>query len=42
MASGGGYIAAPSHDVPYDPELLKAMKDEIDVYGRAFYGANPT
>ncbi|MEW6580364.1 MAG: uroporphyrinogen decarboxylase family protein [Chloroflexota bacterium] len=37
MAPGGGYIAAPSHDVPYDPDLLWAMRDEIDGYGRAFY-----
>ena len=37
MATGGGYIAAPSHDVPYDPELLNAMNDEIVTYGRAFY-----
>lgn len=37
MAAGGGYIAAPSHSVPYDPELLHAMQDEIATYGRAFY-----
>lgn len=37
MATGGGYIAAPSHDVPYDPELLQAMNDEIESYGRTFY-----
>lgn len=40
LASGGGYIAAPSHEVPYDPELLQAMKDEIEVYGRACYHSN--
>jgi len=38
MAAGGGYIAAPSHNVPYDPELLAAMRDEIATYGRAYYG----
>jgi uroporphyrinogen decarboxylase len=37
MASGGGYIAAPSHSVPYDPEVIAAMKDEIATYGRTFY-----
>ena len=34
MAPGGGYIAAPSHGVPYDQELIDAMNDEIHVYGR--------
>lgn len=38
MASGGGYIASPSHSVPYSPEILFAMEDEIQRYGRAFYG----
>jgi uroporphyrinogen-III decarboxylase len=37
MAVGGGYIAAPSHDVPYKPELLRAMQEEIYTYGRTFY-----
>ena len=37
MASGGGYIAAPSHSVPYDPALIEAMDNEIAVYGRLFY-----
>lgn len=39
MAAGGGYIAAPSHEVPYDPQLLRAMIDEIDRYGREYYGS---
>ena len=34
---GGGYIAGPSHGVPYDGDLIKAMHDEIATYGRAFY-----
>lgn len=33
------YIAAPSHGVPYRPEIVEAMKDEIHVYGRAFCAA---
>jgi hypothetical protein len=37
MAAGGGYIAGPSHGVPYRQELIDAMNDEIAVYGRAFY-----
>ncbi len=37
LAGGGGYIAGPSHAVPYDPCLLDAMNDEIATYGRAFY-----
>jgi uroporphyrinogen decarboxylase len=37
MAVGGGYIAEPSHSVPYKPELLAAMRDEIAVYGRQIY-----
>ena len=36
MAAGGGYIAAPSHSVPYDPALIEAMDDEIAAYGRRF------
>jgi uroporphyrinogen-III decarboxylase len=37
MAAGGGYIAAPSHSVPYDPALIEAMDDEIAAYGRRYY-----
>jgi len=37
LAAGGGYIAAPSHSVPYAPEIVAAMKDEIASYGRAIY-----
>ena len=37
MASGGGYIAGPSHGVPYDPEIIAAMNDEIRTYGRERY-----
>lgn len=37
LAAGGGYIAWPSHTVPYDPDLVFAMKDEIASYGRTFY-----
>jgi hypothetical protein len=37
LADGGGYIAMPSHSVPYDPELIVAMNDEITHYGRAYY-----
>ena len=37
MADGGGYIALPSHDVPYNPEILFAMEDEIRTYGRRYY-----
>jgi hypothetical protein len=34
MAEGGGYIASPSHSVPFDKELIDAMNNEITVYGR--------
>jgi len=37
MAKGGGYIASPSHGVPYDQKLIDAMNDEISNYGRKFY-----
>jgi hypothetical protein len=37
LSAGGGYIAAPSHSVPYDQELIDAMNDEISVYGRRVY-----
>jgi hypothetical protein len=33
----GGYIAAPSHEVPYEPAVAEAMNDEIVRYERAFY-----
>jgi len=35
MSEGGGYAAAPSHDVPYDQKLIDAMHDEIHSYGRS-------
>ena len=41
MAFGGGYIAAPSHSVPYSPEILGAMEDEIRSYGRFYYQGQP-
>lgn len=34
MAPGGGYIAMPSHSVPYDPLILQAMNTAIAKYGR--------
>lgn len=37
LAAEGGYIAEPSHSVPYRPELVEAMIDEIAVYGRTYY-----
>ena len=37
LADGGGYIADPSHFVPYSDDVVAAMNDEIDSYGRAFY-----
>lgn len=37
LAAGGGYIAGPSHGVPYSPEIINAMNDEIATFGRAFY-----
>ena len=37
LAPGGGYIAGPSHQVPRDPDLLAAMKDEVETYGKMFY-----
>jgi hypothetical protein len=37
LAPGGGYIAGPSHHVPYDPELIEALQDEVETYGGAFY-----
>ena len=41
LASGGGYVATPSHGVPYAPEIVQAMNEEIETYGRAFYERNP-
>jgi hypothetical protein len=35
--AGSGYIAGPSHVVPFDPILVEAMNQEIDTYGRAVY-----
>ncbi len=29
MKDGGGYIAAPSHEVPYSDEVLNAINDEL-------------
>ena len=37
LAAKGGYIAGPSHGVPYEQELIDAMNDEIDTYGRKVY-----
>ena len=37
LSAGGGYIATPSHSVPYDQGLIDAMNDEISVYGRRVY-----
>ncbi len=37
LAQGGGYIATPSHSVPYNPDLIFAMNDEIEKYGKACY-----
>ena len=37
MAKGGGYIASPSHSVPYDPAIVAAMQNEIAAYGRKIY-----
>jgi uroporphyrinogen-III decarboxylase len=37
MAAGGGYIATPSHSVPYNKAIVEAMEDEIRTYGRACY-----
>ena len=33
-ADYGGYVAAPSHTVPYDPIKLQAMKQAIKTYGK--------
>ncbi|MFA6717373.1 MAG: uroporphyrinogen decarboxylase family protein [Victivallaceae bacterium] len=37
LAEGGGYIAAPSHGVPYNEEIINAMNSEISIYGKNFY-----
>ena len=37
MAPGGGYVAAPSHNVLFQQYVLEAMNSEIDGYGRRFY-----
>ncbi len=37
LAEGGGYIAGPSHTVPYDKDILFAMNDEIYHYGKKCY-----
>ncbi len=37
MAAGGGYIAGPSHSVPYDKDILFAMMDAIKTYGKKAY-----
>ncbi|MCE5276939.1 MAG: uroporphyrinogen decarboxylase family protein [Planctomycetaceae bacterium] len=39
LAPGGGYLAAPSHCVPYDPALVAAMTEEIQSFGRAIYAS---
>ena len=37
MAEGGGYIAGPSHSVSYGKDILDAINDEIEKYGREYY-----
>jgi uroporphyrinogen-III decarboxylase len=37
MAAGGGYIATPSHSVPYNKAIIETMENEIRTYGRAYY-----
>ena len=37
LSAGGGYVAAPSHCVRYQQEIMDAMNDEISVYGRNVY-----
>jgi hypothetical protein len=34
MGEGGGYIARPSHDVPYKDYVMRTMEDEIHKYGK--------
>lgn len=40
LAPGGGYIAAPSHSAPYDPEKRDAMIRAVKRYGQAIYSAH--
>lgn len=40
LAKNGGYIAGPSHGVPYKQELIDAMNDEIESYGQTVYSQN--
>ena len=42
MAPGGGYVAAPSHNVPFEQYVLDAMNAEIDEYGGGFYSGAPS
>lgn len=42
MAVGGGYIAALSQELPYDPEILAAMNDEIAKHGYSHYQQGTT
>jgi uroporphyrinogen-III decarboxylase len=37
MAENGGYIAAPSHSVPFNEDIITSMNDEIAVYGWKYY-----
>jgi uroporphyrinogen-III decarboxylase len=37
MAPGGGYIAEPSHSVPYRPEIAGAMHEAIRDFGSKIY-----
>ncbi len=37
LSADGGYIAAPSHSVPYNQEIIDAMNDEIAVSGQDAY-----
>lgn len=39
MAENGGYIAAPSHSLPFNEDIIAAMNDEIAVYGWKYYQA---
>ena len=40
LSAGGGYIASPSHSVPYAPAILEAMHDEIATHGRRVYAGS--
>lgn len=37
LASGGGYIAAPSHQIPYPKHIQQAMTEAITRYGYEVY-----